>query len=98
MAATTLVGLKRPHPGLFEDIAWSTPEVLACTLRRAEEIGLPVTLLPTSCDVDEPEDFRRLQAEFFAQAQGIGAAVASGPARRTRAFLAAWTETQEFAR
>lgn len=89
-----LVGLKRPHPRLFEDIAWSTPEVLACTLRRAEEIGLPVVLLPTWYDVDEPQDFLRLQAELSGQAPGIGAPVTGGPALHTRAFLAAWTEAQ----
>lgn len=92
-----LVGLKRPHPRLFEDIAWSTPEVLACTLRRADEIGLPVTLLPMWYDVDEPQDFLRLQAELSGQAPGGGAAVTSGPALHTRAFVAAWTEAQAVA-
>jgi rSAM/selenodomain-associated transferase 1 len=86
-----LVGLKNPHPRLFEDIPWSTPEVLARTLRRADEIGVPVTLLPIWYDVDEPQDFLRLQAELSGQAQGICAAVASGPAIHTRAFLAALT-------
>ncbi|WP_198375949.1 TIGR04282 family arsenosugar biosynthesis glycosyltransferase [Neoroseomonas rubea] len=92
-----LVGLKRPHPRLFEDIAWSTPEVLACTLRRADEIGLPVVMLPTWYDVDEPQDFLWLHAELSGQATGFGAAVASGPAHHTRAFLAAWTEAQAVA-
>lgn len=87
-----LVGLKRPHPWLFEDIAWSTPEVLACTRRRAEDIGLPVTLLPPWYDVDEPEDFRRLQAELSGQPSGTGAAAIGGPAHHTRAFLAAWVD------
>lgn len=92
-----LVGLKRPHPRLFEDIAWSTPEVLACTLQRAEEIGLPVVMLPTWYDVDEPHDFLRLQAELSGQAPSRGAAVTSGPAHHTRAFLAAWTAAQAVA-
>ena len=30
-----LIGMKRPHPGLFEDIAWSTDQVLSQTLARA---------------------------------------------------------------
>lgn len=92
-----LVGLKRPHPRLFEDIAWSTPEVLACTLRRAEEIGLPAVLLPTWYDVDEPQDVLRLQTELSAQAPGSGAAVTSSPAHHTRAFLATWTPAQAVA-
>ncbi len=92
-----LVGLKRPHPRLFEDIAWSTPEVLACTLRRAEEIGLPVAMLPTWYDVDEPQDLLRLQAELLGQAPSRGAGAAIGPALHTRAFLATWTEAQAVA-
>lgn len=89
-----LVGLKRPHPRLFEDIPWSTPEVLACTLRRAEEIGVPVALLQSWYDVDEPQDFLRLQAELSGQAPGICAGVTSGPAHHTRALIAAWAHTQ----
>lgn len=89
-----LVGLKRPHPRLFEDIAWSTPEVLACTMRRADELGLSVVMLPMWYDVDEPQDFLQLQAELSGQSPAIGAAATSGPAHHTRAFLAAWTEAQ----
>lgn len=92
-----LVGLKRPHPRLFEDIPWSTPEVLACTVRRAVEVCLPAVMLPTWYDVDEPQDFLRLQTELSAQAQGSGAAVTSGPAHHTRAFLATWTQAQAVA-
>ena len=85
-----LVGLKRPHPRLFQDIAWSTPDVLTRTLERAEEIGLPATLLPMWYDVDEPQDFLRLQAELAGQAPCLGAGGTSGPARHTRALLAEW--------
>ncbi len=85
-----LVGLKRPQPRLFQDIAWSTPEVLACTLERAKEIGLPATLLPTWYDVDEPQDFLRLQQELAGQAPCPASGVAGGPARHTRALLADW--------
>ena len=85
-----LIGLKRSHPQLFEDIPWSTPDVLASTLRRAEAIGLPVTLLPMWYDVDEPQDFLRLQAELSGQAPAPGATVPSGPALHTRALLATW--------
>lgn len=86
-----LVGLKRPHPRLFEDIAWSTPDVLACTLERAQEIGLPVMLLPRWYDVDEPQDVLRLQTEFAGQAPCLTSGVTGGPALHTRALLADWT-------
>ena len=89
-----LVGLKRPHPRLFQDIAWSTPVVLTHTLERAREIGLPATLLPMWYDVDEPQDFLRLQAELFAQAPCPGTGMTSGPARHTRALLAEWAAAQ----
>lgn len=85
-----LVGLKRPHPRLFQDIAWSTPEVLACTLDRAKEIGLPVTLLRTWFDVDEPQDFLRLQNELAGPAPCLASGVTGGAARHTRALLADW--------
>jgi len=81
-----LIGLKRPHPRLFQDITWSTPDVLARTCDRAAEIDLPVTLLPMWYDVDDGADFARLQAEMAGQAPRF---VAGGPARHTRALLAA---------
>jgi glycosyltransferase A (GT-A) superfamily protein (DUF2064 family) len=89
-----LIGLKRRHPRLFEAIAWSTPTVLATTLERAAEIGLPVTLLPMWYDVDEAEDFHRLQAELAGDAPPAGLVVKGGPARHTRALLAEWASAQ----
>jgi rSAM/selenodomain-associated transferase 1 len=47
-------------PRLFEEIAWSTSQVLAATLDRCRELGLAVELLPQASDVDTPEDLRRL--------------------------------------
>jgi len=97
-----LVGLKRPHPRLFQDIAWSTPEVLARTLDRAKEIGLPVTLLPGWYDVDEPRDFLRLQNELAGRSlcpaagpiAGPTAGLTGGAARHTRALLAEWAAAE----
>ncbi|MBI3030736.1 MAG: TIGR04282 family arsenosugar biosynthesis glycosyltransferase [Candidatus Rokubacteria bacterium] len=57
-----LIGLRAPHPELFEGIRWSTPEVMPETLRRAEAKGLRVALLPTWYDVDTPADLARLRA------------------------------------
>lgn len=89
-----LVGLKRPHPRLFQDIAWSTPEVLANTLRHAEELGLPAMLLPMWYDVDEPQDFLLLQAELAGQAPCLASGLTGGPARHTRALVAEWAALQ----
>ncbi len=59
-----LLGLARPAPQLFRDIAWSTPEVFAQTMARAAAAGLDVALLPALADLDTPADLARLVAAF----------------------------------
>jgi uncharacterized protein len=61
-----LIGLRRPSPFLFRDIAWGTPLVLRDTLARAETAGLRVHLLPAWYDVDTDTDLRRLARELAA--------------------------------
>ena len=80
-----LIGLKRPHARLFEGVNWGTASVFAETRARAEEIGLPVALLPEWYDVDDEETLRWLRQELA----GRSARFADGaPAPRTRAYLA----------
>jgi uncharacterized protein len=62
-----LLGLKRPHRRLFEDISWSTERVVAQTLERAHEVGLDMHLLPAWYDVDDPQDLGRLHRELNAR-------------------------------
>jgi hypothetical protein len=52
----SLIGLARPAPELFHDMAWSTNVVLGDTLARADRLGRRVTLLARSDDVDAPSD------------------------------------------
>ncbi len=59
-----LIGLTRPRPELFEDIAWSTARVTGQTLVRAEALGLDVCLLPPWYDVDTSADLDRLRDEL----------------------------------
>ncbi len=59
-----LIGLREPHRELFEDIRWSTAEVLLETVRRAEAKGLRMARLPAWYDVDTPGDLERLSAEL----------------------------------
>lgn len=73
-----LLGLRTPRPGLFEDIAWSTPAVVAQTLDRARTLGLSMELLPTWYDVDDDDALTRLRAELCRCPDG---------ARQTRACL-----------
>ena len=59
-----LIGLKAAHGGLFEDIPWSSGGVFGATLDRAEEIGLPVHVLPEWRDVDDGASFAHLRDEL----------------------------------
>lgn len=51
-----LVALRRPLPELFNDVPWSTPDVLRVTLERAARLGARVRLLEPKRDVDTGAD------------------------------------------
>jgi hypothetical protein len=51
-----LVGMRQPHPELFQDIAWSTETVLQETLAQAETFGIRAKLLERWNDLDTFED------------------------------------------
>ncbi len=57
-----LVGLRRPQPGLFDAMTWSTSAVMAQTRARALALNLTLREFETLWDVDEPQDLPRLQA------------------------------------
>jgi uncharacterized protein len=61
-----LIGVKKPHRHLFEQIDWSTERVLNQTKQRATELGVEVKLLPTGYDVDDEASLRRLCNELLA--------------------------------
>ena len=65
-----LIGVKKPHRHLFEQIDWSTERVLNQTIDRATKIGLNVKLLPTGYDVDDDPSLRRLCTELLADTSG----------------------------
>ena len=79
-----LIGLKKLHRALFEDIAWSTGRVLQQTIERARQMNLQVHLLPTWYDVDDRMTLRRLCEEFFGP---DGCTAVGYPAPATRAYL-----------
>jgi rSAM/selenodomain-associated transferase 1 len=60
-----LIGLKKPHRELFEQIDWSTERVLNQTIERTTERGLEIKLLPTGYDVDDAASLRRLSGELL---------------------------------
>jgi hypothetical protein len=82
-----LIGLKHAHRRLFQDIAWSTPTVLASTLDRAREIGLESTLLPSWYDVDDSASLRRLCQELFSTQVSSKNDIRGFIAPHTREFL-----------
>jgi len=77
-----LIGLKKLHRRLFEEIDWSTARVLDQTIERANELHLPVELLPAGYDVDDAAGLRRLCDELLAQKSS-----ATEIAPHTREFL-----------
>lgn len=74
-----LIGLRKLYRELFEEMAWSTAQVMPETIRRAEAKGLKVACLPTWFDVDTADDLDRLQASL--RDAEVGAA------RHTRTFF-----------
>lgn len=78
-----LIGARAVHRCLFEDIPWSTPQVLQSTIARAKAAGLSLGLLDICPDVDTIGDLRRLRLEVQQLEQSQGARVP----RCTLAFL-----------
>ena len=73
-----LVGMRKLHKRIFEDVPWGGAGVLDATMDRAREAGLNLVLLPEWRDVDTPEDFERLKRELAENRDG---------AKFTRKFL-----------
>lgn len=72
-----LLGMTRPHPSLFTDIAWSTGSVAAATRLRAREAGLEMMELEQWYDVDDAAGLLRLsrdQAGYAAPATRLALA------------------------
>jgi hypothetical protein len=68
------VGTRRPVPGLFDAVDWSTPRAYAQTARNAARLNLRLLELPPWYDVDTPADLTRLRAELDADEAARGRA------------------------
>jgi len=84
-----LIGVKKPHRHLFDQIDWSTERVLKQTIERATELGLEVKLLPAGYDVDDDVSLRRLCDELRPDT------TSADIAPHTRQFLAKLTARRE---
>ena len=74
-----LIGMRQPHPILFERITWSTASVAAETHARAAEANLRLVDIASWYDLDTADDLRMLLDDV---AQND-----DGRAPRTRAFI-----------
>jgi uncharacterized protein len=74
-----LIGMRKLHRRLFEQIEWSTERVFVQTMERAGELRLRVQRLPIFFDVDDRASLHCLCSEL------LGANSSSAPA--TKAFL-----------
>jgi len=81
-----LIGLKRMHRRLFEEIDWSTERVFEQTKQRAAELGLNVHELATGLDVDDHATLARLREGLLADNSPANVAP------NTRKFLSKLTE------
>jgi rSAM/selenodomain-associated transferase 1 len=59
-----LIGMKRLHRELFQEIAWSTGHVIPQTLAICRRLGLSVHQLPEWYDVDVEADLGRLRRDL----------------------------------
>ena len=59
-----LIGMRQPHPELFQGIAWSTSHVVSQTLAICQRLGLRVHQLPEWYDVDLGVDLERLRQDL----------------------------------
>ena len=81
-----LLGVKRAHRRLFEDIEWSTEHVARQSFERAQEIGLEVHWLPAWYDVDDVSTLRQLRSELF-DGRSMNHALIPYRASHTRALM-----------
>ena len=62
-----LIGMNSPHPPLFENISWSSDQVMLQTRQQAKTNNLQLSLLPEWFDVDSPNDLERLKLNILAK-------------------------------
>ena len=60
-----LLGLKRHHRAVFQNIAWSTEHVARQTLEKAKQAKIDVHMLPAWYDVDDLQSLNMLRSELL---------------------------------
>jgi rSAM/selenodomain-associated transferase 1 len=82
-----LIGMKRSHPEIFEDITWSTASVFAETVAAVRRIGVELVTLPLWYDVDDVDTLAILRAEVIDELKPTFTSLRGFPAEQTRSFL-----------
>ncbi len=82
-----LIGLKRAHPELFANIAWSTSTVFAETMAAAKAANLEVVILPLWYDIDDAATLDILTAELLHRTPPPFTTIPGYSAQHTRDFL-----------
>ena len=54
-----LIGMKEPNEALFDELPWSTSDVLNATLQIVKEQQLSIAMLPRLNDIDTIEDLNQ---------------------------------------
>ena len=90
-----LIGIKHPHRRLFQDVDWSTERVFRQTLARADELNLPVVVLPSWYDVDCEAALRVLIGELVDGRPFRAVGSRPTPAGSTRRCLVRLLETTD---
>lgn len=68
-----LIGLKKWHDGLFDNIVWSTSDVFNSILRNVKKIGVECKVLQMLNDIDVEEDFMAFEQDFVDYKKGLHA-------------------------
>ncbi len=84
-----LLGVRRPVPALFRNIAWGTAAVLAQTLAAAQAARFAHQLLPPLSDVDLPADLPHWARTGRARESGLRGVSVIIPALNEAAHLSA---------
>ncbi len=83
-----LIGMTRPHIGVFERITWSTDAVFKQTMERGQELGLRTLVLAEWYDVDTEAELARLRDHLDSLSPRIAVATRTVLARLPRHDLA----------